>query len=171
MTWDAGTDDARFRADMVEGHRWTVFVAGYLTSLGLPVRVPPLSVRPSFESRRVFRDDGDLFVGPLRVEIRSLGLVFRTPSDYPWRTIHVDLAKTMGSKQDAAVFLFVSTKTKAMVGLLAPDLKRLALKSDVWNVRRGVARDWLVADRTKLVDFPAMVAYLHDQLEQRGAAR
>jgi hypothetical protein len=165
--WNPATDEARFREDAAIGDRWVQKVAQRLIGLGLwTVTVPPSRIRTQFDDRGAYRDDGDLFLNGHRIEVRSLGTVFRGPDSYPFRTIQVELAKVLPHKNGVVAYLFVSRATSAVIGLHGCDLRRLDPVAGVYNVRRGVARDWLVAPSVKLVTFEAAVNYLADRCSE-----
>jgi hypothetical protein len=164
VTWNAAADEQRFRDDMALGHQWVLWAAEQLRNHQLPVTVPDLQCRPDFGDRAAFRDAGDLFVGPVRVEVRSLGIPFKGPASYPYRTIRVELATVAHSKRNAGLFLFVSRPSRCMMGL--PPGGRLQLEPQVWNERRKVARDWLVADRGRLIGFQQVIQYLHERASE-----
>lgn len=162
--WDAAADETRFREDVATGDVWVRKVADSLAGLGLwSVDVPTVKVRGHFDGRREYRDDGDLFLNGHRIEVRSLGHRFTCPEDYPHRTIQVELANVIEHKRGVVCYLFVSRTTRIVLGLYGCDLKRLSEDTGVWNERRGVARNWMVADRRKLKPWDQVVNYLADR--------
>lgn len=161
MAWNADADEGRFRQDVDLGQQWVVFVAQQLEDQGLPVFVPQVQVRPSYRQRRAYRDQGDLRVNTTWVEVRSVAAAFTRPGNWPWREVHVEPASVMQSKLDhSALWLYVSVRTKVIVGLL-PKIRELRLQAGVWNNRRGVHRDWMVAEPWQLLPFRQAVEYLH----------
>lgn len=165
--WDAAADEDRFREDSLLGDAWVQRVAKRLEIFGLwTVTVPAVKIRNEFTERRTYRDDGDLFLNGHRIEVRSLGFPFHGADGFPRRTIQVELARVMPHKTGIVAYLFISRPTKVIVGLPAPDLKRLAEQRGVWNQRRGVARDWLVADAGRLRNFDQIVNFLAERCRE-----
>lgn len=162
--WNAAADEQRFREDVKIGDQWVQRVAARLEHLGLwHVRVPKVQVRGHFDGRREYRDDGDMFLNGHRIEVRSLGQKFSHPVDYPHRTIQVELKNVLPHKAGVVAYLFVSRQTGVVLGLFGSDLKRLKPDLGVWNDRRGVARDWLVAPKDRLKDWDQVVNYLAER--------
>lgn len=165
--WDAQADEARFREDAKIGDQWVQRIADQLRGLMLwQVDVPRMQIRAAFDQRRQFRDDGDLFLNGHRIEVRSFGFRFTERADFPNRTVQVELAGVISAKAATVAYLFASRPTGQVVGLFGPELKKLDYKAGIWNERRGVARDWMVAPATMLVDWPAVVNYLADRCSQ-----
>lgn len=169
--WDAAADEGRFREDSTLGDEWVQRVARRLAAFGLwTIEVPAIQIRNEFTDRRAFRDDGDLFLNGHRVEVRSLGFPFQGAAEFPRRSIQVELARVLPHKKGIVAYLFVSRPTKVIVGLTAEDLTRLTEERGVWNERRGVARDWLVAPAGRLVDFEQIVNYLAERCQVKVGA-
>lgn len=162
--WDAAQDEARFREDSLLGDQWVRRVARRLEGFGLwTIEVPAVRIREDFTERRTFRDDGDLFLNRHRIEVRSLGFPFHGAEGFPRRHIQVELSSVLPHKSGIVAYLFISRPTKVIVGLAAEDLKRLSEQPGVWNERRQVARDWLVAKSSQLKDFEQIVNYLAER--------
>jgi len=162
MAWNAAADEDRFRADITLGHQWVLWAARQLSYQGITSTVPDMQVRPEFGERRAFRDQGDLYVGSCRVEVRSLQSRFTTPGSWPGRFVRVDLVSVFREKKDAGLFLFISRPTRSILGL--------RLRKGTWEIQRGVfdhrrqvARDWVVVGRDQLMTFEATIQYLHEK--------
>ncbi len=162
QTWTRAGDEARFREDMELGQRWVLWTARQLATHGVHGRIPALKVRSQFEDRAAFRDQGDIYVGDLRIEVRSLQVKFRNAATWPYKQVRVDLVGVIESKLKAALILFVSRPGKAIVGW-RPNVKHLQLERGVFDQRRGVARDWMVMSKDRLMDFDQCVQFLHER--------
>lgn len=66
-------------------------VAGYLESVGAVVEVQETLVRPSYEERHQFIDNGDLRL-TVRPEVKNVSLSFTCCDDYPYDNIIIDEA-------------------------------------------------------------------------------
>lgn len=165
--WSAAADEQRFREDAKIGDHWVQRIADQLRLMMLwRVDVPRMQIRAAFDQRREFRDDGDMFLNGHRIEVRSFGFRFTGPDDFPRKTVQVELATVMNAKANTVAYLFASRPTGQVVGLFGPELRRLDRHDGVWNARRQVARDWLVAPASKLVDWQGTVNYLADRCSQ-----
>lgn len=165
--WSAADDEQRFQDDMRLGHRWTLWVARQLQAQGLHGHVPAMKIRGDFEDRASFRDEGDLYVGKTRVEVRSLAARFVDVRTWPYRQVRVDLAGVIESKLKAALILFVSRTGRGIVGL-RPRRRDLTTERGVFDRRRGVARDWMVTSKDQLMDFEQCVVFLHERQMTNG---
>lgn len=164
--WTPAADEQRFRDDVTTGDKWVKRIAMRLDLMQLwAVHVPRVEVRGQFADRRAFRDHGDLFLNGHRIEVRSLGFAFNGAATFPRRTVQVELVNAIESKRNAVAYLFVSRATGAVVGLVGSDLRKLSRDDGVWNARRGVARDWMVADASTLLDWDGVVNYLTDRCQ------
>ncbi len=162
--WNAAADETRFRADVRTGDVAVQILAEHLRIIGLwDVQVPEVEVRDEFTQRRQFRDAGDLFLNGHRIEVRSFGFYFTSQADFPQRTVQVELASVAGFKANAVAYLFVSRQSRRVVGLFGPELRKLDRENGVWNERRQVARDWMVADARRLKDWDSLVCYLAER--------
>jgi hypothetical protein len=81
--------DAEFVAALEESQQWVAEVARWMERKGYDVQVKPQRVRPSFESRHDFADEGDIEVRQ-RVEVKAREVDFTGPDDYPYPTVIVD---------------------------------------------------------------------------------
>lgn len=162
VTWKAADDEARFREDMVLGQQWVLFVANQLAAHDVHGRIPAMKIRSQFEDRAAFRDTGDIYVGAWRIEVRSLQTRFTDVASWPYSHVRVDLVGVIESKMKAALILFVSRPCKAIVGW-RPNQRHLQLERGVFDKRRGVARDWMVTTKDRLLDFDQCVAFLHER--------
>lgn len=143
-------------------------VAARLEIFGLwRIEVPAMRIRGQFSERGGFRDDGDLFLNGHRIEVRSFGFPFHDAATFPRKTIQVELSRVLPHKAGTVAYLFISRDTKAIVGLTEGDLKRLREERGVWNERRQVARDWMVAPAGRLQNFEQIVNYLAERCRGR----
>ena len=68
--------------------------AYWLNSQGYWTMIPPIKEAPTAAEHKKYRDKGDVFAweegGPrLRVEVKTLGIVFTGPRDWPYREVFV----------------------------------------------------------------------------------
>lgn len=75
------------------------------------VTIPETRIRPTVNAMREYSDDGDIFVGDLKVEVKERKLRFTGPHDFPYPTMIVDVLH----KDPADVYIFTSPDMHAMV--------------------------------------------------------
>lgn len=165
MAWNAEDDEARFRADVAEGHRWVLWAAGQLAVHGLTCQVPEPQIRPTFGERLAYRDHGDIVVtgscGTTGVEVKAWNFRFDSYRNWPWPHVLLEGAKVMDVKlTHSQVWLHVSKPRRAILGVV-PSQRRIRIVKDVWNERRQMAFDWAAVDVNRLMSFEAVVEYLH----------
>jgi hypothetical protein len=87
-------DDGSFVSDLVESQASVWIVARWLSSLGYPVTVNPLRVRPDVSQMAAYADKGDIEIAQ-RVEVkRRPNILFTCAADFPYPTVIVDVCHT-----------------------------------------------------------------------------
>jgi hypothetical protein len=83
-TINGSRDDQQFLENLKKSERVCWNFARILSNQGYSVRIPPLLIRPRFEERWRYRDDGDLHV-EVPIEIKHLESAnFSGPHNWPW---------------------------------------------------------------------------------------
>lgn len=83
------TDD-EFKDALAKSHESVALVLTFLLGKGGHVEVKPSTVRPDFESRMEYMDDGDIEIRQ-RIEVKhKKSLDFTCWKDYPYDTVIVD---------------------------------------------------------------------------------
>jgi hypothetical protein len=106
-------NDALFFEELRKGHRAAELVAHALRERELRVLVTPLEIRERIEDRHEFADEHDLLVGaknPCRIDVKSRGLHFEGPSDYPYDTALVDTVAGWRQKTHRPVAIVLVSK-------------------------------------------------------------
>jgi len=129
------------------GHRYVLIVGSRLLAAGLTVRAPPSERRQRVEDRHQWQQDVDLYVGradpalpgtPLAIEVKSRGLQFTGPTDFPYPTVFVDTVSGWDARRPPpSAVVIVSQQTGAMIV--------------VRGARRGAWRKILTFDRQRRI--------------------
>jgi hypothetical protein len=85
-------DDPDFVRDLMASNPHVEKVAAWLRSKGHEAVVRPIQVRDKVENMSKFADDGDIYIGDRRVEVKRRGLRFTCADDFPYPTVIVDVA-------------------------------------------------------------------------------
>ena len=81
--------DAEFLSALSESQAAVNKVATWLKNRGAYVTVPEVKVRPSFDQRMDYQDDGDILITQ-RVEVKHKQVDFTSEQDYPYETLMLD---------------------------------------------------------------------------------
>jgi hypothetical protein len=159
-------DEAKFVSRLGTGHRYAESVAARLRERGLRVEVTPMEVREHVDDRHQFADEIDLRVGNSRrrVDVKSRGLVFTGPHDYPHPTAFVDTVSGWERKaHKPCAIVLISQRTNGLAVI------RRSTRSD-WTREWAFDHDRQIRDLffmvaiEKLATFDEFVAWLisHD---------
>lgn len=80
--------DAQFIAALSASDQCVSAVAAWLARHKRDVLVRPLIIRPSFDSRMEYLDEGDIEIR-MRVEVKHRDMDFTCAADFPYRTVIV----------------------------------------------------------------------------------
>jgi len=109
-------DSTAFKARWEKGESYTSQIAKRLRSEGLEVVEPERTFRESFEDRKRYRDEVDLVVSGVRIEVKSRRHHWMTLDDFPYPSIFVDTVKKWdGHKVRPFATINVSQKTGAVI--------------------------------------------------------
>lgn len=135
-------DEEHFRLRINTGREREAYVAYRLIARGLAVSVPALRIRPSFELRREFRDDRDMVVSGMEVEIKSTRFGFTNPQDFKFDPCFVDTEEKIVAKGPPFAFLIVSQVTGAIMAIPGKTRDRWVV-IDGRDHDRGIDVRWL----------------------------
>ncbi len=147
MTTDWFENDALFRKELVEGHKWAAMVADRLNDAGIPAELTPMAWRQSIDDRYEFADEVDIVVetraGTLAIESKSRNLHFtEDPSSFPYSTALVDTVYSWDRKiTKRFAVVIVSQQTEQML-VVPPNSSRAE-----WTVKEGYDRVRNIPDR------------------------
>ncbi len=150
-----------FKKELLEGFKWQIHVAKHLDSLGFDVDVPQLRVRQNTSEIPAFADEPDIIWEDKIFEVKSRKIRFRTPNEFPFKSIFVDTVKGWEDKKHKPDgYICVSTLTGAMICLSGKTQWR-------WNKLRkhDMTRDiddWFYeADKSLWVPIEKMIEEMH----------
>ena len=155
-------DEKKFVDRLGTGHRYAQAVAGRLRDRGLAVEVTPMEIREHIDARHEFADEIDLRVGRARrrVDVKSRGLSFTGPNDFPHPTAFVDTVAGWEHKTyKPCAIVLISQRTHGLAVIPASTRK-------TWKPRRAFDHDREIYDwffmvaRTKLAPFDDFVEWL-----------
>jgi len=92
--WSYQKNDPTFVKDLKESHQHVQKVAGWLQEHGLDAQVQELKIRGEVQEMRKFADNGDIYIGEHRIEVKQRRVKFTGPDDFPYPTVFVDVAHT-----------------------------------------------------------------------------
>lgn len=111
--------DNEFLRDLDESMLDEIIAAQWLVRIGFPVTWIPKTVRPSYEERYDYVDDGDLLL-PTRMEVKRRkgdDMDFTTLDEYPHKTVFVDEVYKVDRKHRLPLFSYIvlnRTRTHAI---------------------------------------------------------
>lgn len=159
-------NDELFFEELREGHRAAEAVGDALSQRELEVVVTPLEVRERVEDRYDFADEHDLLVGrarPCRIDVKSRGLNFEGPVDYPYETALVDTVAGWRQKTHKPVaIVLVSQATGGMAVIRGSSEDRWRSRRR-YDRRRRIEDDFLEVDKHELATFDALVDWLRER--------
>ena len=85
-------DFQRFVKHLSESHEGVISAANWLNGLGYSVTIPPSTVSDSYENRMKHVDNGDLYIN-MRVEVKTLGIIFTSRADWKFGDKFIVCAK------------------------------------------------------------------------------
>lgn len=111
-------NDELFFEMLERGYGWQLIPYIFFKQHGFDVSMPELEIRGSIKTAGRFRDTLDLIVDGHRIEVKSRGVTFTSPSDWPYNRLpaFVDtVSKYDAHKEQPLAYVFVSQRTGAMV--------------------------------------------------------
>lgn len=155
------TFDPNFAQDLRESRAAVVRTANDLIAAGWSdVRVPPEVLRPRIEDMAAYADDGDLFCGSLRIEVKRRNLRFTCPEDFPYDDMIVDVAHTWdrARREGRPPFAYVvfNKDMTARVAILAMTHKAWTRKTTMDRLKNR-SRTFLYAPTSCLISWDALV--------------
>lgn len=161
-------DDHGFTDWVKLGHKWQKPVLQALLDGGLPARMPALEVRDHISQARQYRNQADIWVAHLRVEVKSLGTMFTNRWDWPYPTVRLDPVKKYRAKRPTPVaYVFISRETGGMVAIMCGQAQ-LDVTRGVRDPERGTVDDWITAPKDALVSMANLIYYLKADLPAGG---
>lgn len=124
--------DAKFVSSLQSAFQAECAVAVAIARRGaVEITLPTYRVRPAYEQRSAYRDDGDLRMRwpnsprEYRVEVKWRTVNFLTPQDYPYDTAFVDEVVNLDAKNPRPDYYFLCNK--ALTACLVVNLARAQL--------------------------------------------
>lgn len=111
-------NDALFTQECRKGHKWEKYVAAFLKLQGLEVELKEQTIREHVRDAPQYKPSSDLLCEGVLMEIKSRGIIFHTPGDFPYETIFVDTENGWVAKNPRPkAIICISQKTGAMMWL------------------------------------------------------
>ena len=155
--------DVIFIDDLKTGYYYQGLVNTYFLDYGFKTTFHPLKIRPNFNVRRGFTDNGDLIINtPSRdivVEIKSRAIKFTCIADYPFKTVFIESLSRWSKKVKPAAIIVISQKTKAMIVVPVSTEKQWTTKT-TGHKRDRIASQRLEADKKLLKTMPEFIDWL-----------
>lgn len=108
-------------------------VAQWLKTRGAYVSVPEVKVRPSFEDRFSYQDNGDILITQ-RIEVKHKQLDFTCRDDYPFATVFLDASYKIDSMGWGQLDSYVlMNRAKTHVAVVPSTSRGHWTKATVWD--------------------------------------
>ena len=161
------TNDAAFRRECEQGHAWERWVGSYLLLHSLAVRLPEQSIREDVRDATAYRNSADLWVGSIRLEVKSRSETFTSPADFPYHEMFVDTVRKWHARNPKpAAMIVVSRPTGAMVAVSPRSEHRWVVIRRRDGVR-GYSDDFYAAPRECWRSVGELVAWLKTRREAK----
>lgn len=167
-SWAAKVDrDPTFVADLKESDRVVDLLRADLEAQGFPVRKPELRIRSESDARsgriRQWADDGDLFVGDHRIEVKQrVRMEFgEDGKDYPYPTVFVDVCHAF-DRADPKPFAYVFFDAKCENRFVLFPGDGDFVRVTKWDRFRKRERNFYEAPRDRIRAFPEFLAKLRE---------
>lgn len=130
MAWT----NKKFRAELMKGYLWQLYVAQIFRENGYEVSVPPLT----HGNAKDFKDEEDILVAGQVVECKSRNLEFSCAEDFPYDTVLVDTVESWESKtRKPIMYVCISQLTGAIIALDVAKNRKNWTETTLWDsVRR-----------------------------------
>lgn len=160
--------DDGFRAEWERGREYEDRVVRDLKSYGVPgVRAGASGFRDSLDTRREWKNQADIWVGPYRVEVRSVARQFVGAVDWDGDLVPIDpIWKFDGKTPRPFAYIIVSRPSQAKLVVWTQKKKGFVVQKDVRDRKRGTTDDWYMvpADWDHLRPFPRFCQFLIDRV-------
>ena len=158
-----GENDALFRSEATEGHKWATFVADQLSTSGVPSTATPLEFAADVADRDRFVNEQDVtFVHQSGfIEVKSRRLTFSgDPKSYPYRTAFVDTVTGWDKKQPKPLaVVLVSQVTSALLVIPVSTSPKWKAVSSFDRVRQ-INERWYTVESSLLRPFSSFVEWM-----------
>lgn len=130
----------------------------------VPVRVPPLRIRPAEHLMNKFSDDGDLFFKNLRFEVKQRRLEFTSIDDFPYDDIIVDVAHAWAKAQQKPYAYIIYSRNLSVKFVI------LGKTSSQWKIQqkrdrfKNRLRRFAVAPKRCFISWDTFVEVLASEL-------
>lgn len=103
--------DRRFISALKKSEEAVIAVTRYLHNQGHTVLVRPVSIRPSFEKRWEYIDDGDLeIIQSKHIEVKHRDIDFSGTHDFPFDQVFIDSCYKYDTKKQKPYAYFLVNK-------------------------------------------------------------
>lgn len=151
-----------FLQECAKGHRWELIVAGFLLLQGLQVELHEQVIRDDVSKRHEIEDRGDLTVEGILAEVKSRGVVFHTPADFPHDTAMVmTVADWNQKKLKAQIVICISQATGALMWIPTCTRERWEATKRVDSVR-GITDTFYEAPKSLWSPIEALAPILRE---------
>lgn len=166
MRWQ--DNDALFFEELKQGHAWQTLPATFLSLQGFQVEIPSLKIRSSIVEASNWKNDIDLYVNGIPLEIKSRNEEFTSPESFPFATTFVDTCAGYDAKEKKPfAYIMVSRPTGAMLALQGNKPTKWIREQRFDRTRR--IKDWFyLAPKEQLHPMSRIVTALRSIIEQRG---
>ena len=124
----------KFRAELMKGYLWQLYIAQILRENGYDVKVPPLT----HGNAKDFKDEEDILANGKIVECKSRNLDFTSAEDFPYDTVLIDTVESWETKiRKPVMYVCVSQLTGATIALDVQKNRENWSEVTIWDsVRR-----------------------------------
>ncbi len=145
-------EDQKFKGQLRDSHQVCCMVAAWLSGHGLEAEVKTMRVTPNHESRRAYKDDGDITTPDGRIEVKYWPSIhFTSASDMPYRMVFVDEVYQLDRDHSEPLLGYIICNAKvthaAFIAATTSDLWRKIRRVDS---RYGVELEWYAIPRDKI---------------------
>lgn len=164
-------DDRLFFREWERGAEYEDLVLRDLKTYDLPATAGARGFRDGLDSRRDWKNQADIWVARFRIEVRSVGVAFINPIDWPQFYVPVDpVWKFDGKDPRPDAYVFISRESQAKLVVWTQKKAGFRVEKGIRDPKRGTTDDWYVVDPLEyLRPFDRFVAYLKGELTKAQA--
>ena len=145
-------EDQKFKGELRDSHQVCCMVAAWLSVHGLEAKVKTMRVTPDHESRRAYKDDGDISTPDGRIEVKYWPHInFTSADDMPYRLVFVDEVYQLEREHTEPLLGYIICNAKITHAAFIP-----ATTSHLWrkvrkhDSRYGTELEWYAIPRERV---------------------
>jgi hypothetical protein len=160
-----------FKQRLATGEKWQVYVTNLLWEEGILATTEIATNEPLVYDDRhpeEYADQCDLDVGGHKIEVKSLGLTFTGPDDWPFGVAFVDTVRSWDKKVTPRLAVVnVSQKTGGITVIPVASTRATWTVTRRWDSARGFNDDFYQVRKGQLRSFADLVRYLRSNPTRR----